>query len=245
MIAKPTAKDWADLAKLPDWSGLWFPDVRDQTQRIETDRPPWTPKAAANAAQQTAEEIAGRPRLPFVNCLPMGMPSWMLINHNPMEVLFTPGRVTLLGESDGSRLRRIYTDGRQHPDDPDLTFHGHSIGRWEGEALVVDTVGVLPEVTLAVSEAVAVPLNGDMHVVERIALKAPDLLVDELTIEAPAILTRPWKTQRIFHRERRRAYDIVEGSCLQGNFTEGRDKDGNAVFIPLDMKNGNASARHD
>ena len=64
-----------------------------------------------------AEEKAGRPPPIFVNCLPEAMPSWMLVTHNAMEILFTPGRVTMLGESDGNRLRRIYTDGRGHPND--------------------------------------------------------------------------------------------------------------------------------
>ena len=41
---------------------------------------------------------------------------------------------TMLGEGDGNRMRRIYTDGRPHPSDPDLTIHGHSIGRWDGDA---------------------------------------------------------------------------------------------------------------
>ena len=61
-----------------------------------------------------AEEKAGRPPPIFVNCLPEAMPSWMLVTHNAMEFLFTPGRVTILGEFDGNRLRRIYTDGRGH-----------------------------------------------------------------------------------------------------------------------------------
>ena len=60
----------------------------------------------------------------------------------------------MLGESDGNRLRRIYTDGRSHPETPDPSFHGHSIGHWEGDTLVVDTVDILPQAPLAISEAV-------------------------------------------------------------------------------------------
>jgi hypothetical protein len=168
----------------------------------------------------------------FVNCLPEGMPTWMLISHNAMEILFTPGRVTLLGESDGNRLRRIYTDGRGHPDDPDPTFHGHSIGHWEGDTLVVDTVGVAPEAYLAIGEAVGLPNNGDLHVVERIHLSAPDTLADELEITAPKILTGPWKTTRLFQRHRARKFDIVEGVCRQGDFRSAQDKQGNAILVP-------------
>src|SRR4249920_2286723 len=150
--------------------------------------PPWNEKAAARIKFQLAEEKAGRPPPLFVNCLPEAMPAWMLVTHNAMEILFTPGRVTMLGESDGNRLRRIYTDGRPHPEDPDPTFHGHSIGHWEGDTLVVDTVGVIPQAYIAISEAVGVPNNGGLHVVERLHLAGAEVLVDELAITAPNVL---------------------------------------------------------
>ncbi len=235
----PTAQDWAALAKLPDWSGVWTPKISDQNRRIKADPMPWNPQAAKQVATMAADEAAGNPRGLFIDCLPEAMPSWMLITHNAMEILFTPGRVTLLGESDGNRLRRIYTDGRGHPVDPDPTFHGHSIGRWDGETLVVDTVGVLPQTFLAVSEAVGMPNNGDLHVIERIHLADSETLYDDLEIIAPRILTRPWKTTRIYFRQRARKYDIVEGVCLQGSFAERVDKNGNAVFVPVPQADGN------
>ena len=175
-----------------------MPLVRDQEAQVRTNPPPWTPKVSAQIIQMFAEEKAGHPRPLFVECLPEGMPSWMLITHNALEFLFTPGRVTVLGESDGNRLRRIYTDGRPHPYDPDPTFHGHSIGHWEGVTLVVDTVGILPQSYLAISEAVGAPNNGDMRVIERIHLQGTDFLHDDLEIIAPRIPTTPWKTTRIF-----------------------------------------------
>ncbi len=228
----PAAKDWADLARLPDWSGVWTPNISDQARREKADPVPWSPKAAAEVAALEAAERAGNPKGLFVNCLPESMPSWMLITHNAMEFLFTPGRVTILGEADGNRLRRIYTDGRAHPADPDLTFHGHSIGHWEGESLVVDTVGILPETYIAVSEAVGIPNDGDMHILERIHLAGPDKLQDDLEITAPRVLTRTWKTTRFLFRQRARKYDIVEGVCLQGNLSEGKDPAGDSVFVP-------------
>ncbi|HTS81716.1 MAG TPA: hypothetical protein VMH40_14040 [Myxococcaceae bacterium] len=237
--APPTAQDWAALAKLPDWSGNWTPFISDQNRRIQADPVPWRPEVAEQVAALVAEEHAGRPKGLFVDCLPEGMPSWMLISHNAMEFLFTPGRVTILGEMDGNRLRRIYTDGRPHPPDPDPTFHGHSIGRWEGQTLVVDTVGVLPESYLAVSEAVGIPNNGEMHVVERFHLVEKDVLRDDLEITAPRILTRIWKTTRIWFRQRARKYEIVEGVCLQGFYAERKDERGNAVFVPIPHADGN------
>src|SRR5262249_29468964 len=199
-IKPPTAKDWADLAKLPDWGGSWNPDQRQQGQEITKNPTPWTPKAAARIEEQEKLSKAGKPDNVFSNCLPEGMPSWMLISHNAFEVLFTPGRVTMLGESDGNRMRRIFTDGRKHLEDPDPTFFGESIGHWEGDTLVVDTVGVKPESFIAIAEDAGVPNNGDMHIVERMHLVAPDTFSDDMVITAPHVLTKPWSTSRIYYR---------------------------------------------
>ena len=98
---------------------------------------------------------------------------------------------------------------------------------------MVDTVHILPQVPLAVSEAVGVPNNGDVHVIERIHLADKDILHDDLEIIAPNILTKPWKTTRIFFRQRARKYDIVEGVCVQGDYAEKIDADGNHVFVPI------------
>jgi hypothetical protein len=228
--AQPSAGDWAALAKLPDLSGVWVPDVADQRRKERTERPPWTPAAQQQIEHLFAEDGAGRPKLILDNCLPHGMPSWMLITHNAMEILTTPGRITLLGEGDGNRIRRIYTDGRVHSEDPDLTIHGHSIGRWERDTLVVDTVGVIPQSYIALSEAVGIPNNGDMRIVERIRLTDADTLAVELTITAPKVLTQPWTTTRLYVRRRGVQFDIVEGQCVQGELVDAVDEHGNAIF---------------
>jgi hypothetical protein len=232
----------SDLTRLPDWSGAWVPDVADQVRQMASNPVPWTHAAAKQIAQQQVDEAAGRPHGLFLNCLPEGMPSWMLITHNPFEVLFTRGRVTLLGESDGNRLRRIYIDGPNHPADVDPTFHGHSIGHWEAQTLVVDTVGVLPEALIAISESVGLPNNGDLHVIERLHLTEAEVLYDDLTIIAPHVLTRSWTTTRIFKRYRGPGSEFTEGICRQGDFAEARDADGNAVFVLQNQDNGNPVA---
>jgi len=220
-------------ASLPDWSGIWVPDIEDQFAQIKSNPVPWNPAAAAEAQRLKAAEDAGHPKGLFANCLPEAMPSWMLVSHNALEILFTPGRVTMLGESDGNRLRRIYTDGRSHPPDPDPSFHGHSIGHWEGETLVVDTIGVFPQTYIAISEAVGIPNNGGLHVVEHIHLAGADVLLDELAITAPNVLTDTWKTTRRFMRQKGPNADILEGVCLQGSFAEQTDTRGDAVFVPV------------
>jgi hypothetical protein len=234
----PTAQDWQALARLPDWSGVWTPVISDQVAQEKSNPPPWKPQVAKKIEHMYAEQNAGRPFPIIDHCFPTGMPSWMLITHNAFEVLFTPGRVTILGEGDGNRMRRIYTDGRGHPDDPDPSFHGNSVGHWDKDTLVVDTIAVLPEVYLAVNEAVGVPNNGDMHVVERLHLQGPDTLVDDLEITANKALSKTWTTSRKYYRQRARKYDIVEGVCAQGSFIETVDKSGNSVFAPIKFHNG-------
>ncbi len=234
----PGAKDWQAISKLPDWSGVWTPVISDQVAQEKTNPPPWKPAIKKQIDRMYAEEEAGRPFPIIDHCFPTGMPSWMLITHNAFEILFTPGRVTILGEGDGNRLRRIYTDGRPHPADPDPSFHGHSIGHWENDTLVVDTVGLLPQAYLAVSEAVGVPNNGDMHITERLHLAAADTLADDLAISADKLLAKPWHTTRKYYRQRAQKYDIMEGVCTQGSFTDAVDKNGNAIFAPIKFHNG-------
>ena len=219
-------------AQTPDFSGVWLPDVEDQQRQESSNIPPWKPSIVPQIKHMIAEQDAGRPFLVLAHCLPHGMPGWMLISHNAFELLVTPGRITLLGEVDGNRMRRIYTDGRGHPEDPDLTMHGHSIGKWEGDTLVVDTIGILPQAYIAIDEAVGIPNNGNMHIVERFHLAKPNLLQDDLEIAAPKVLKATWKTSRFFRRYPDRHYEVTEGECVQEDLLPSKDAFGNDIFIP-------------
>ena len=234
---------YADIAKLPDLSGVWIPDVKGQTVQETTDVPPWRPEILPQIKRLNDEFKAGRPVLILAHCLPHGMPSWMLITHNAFEILLTPGRVTFLGEGDGNRMRRIYTDGRGHPEDPDPSLHGHSIGHWEKDVLVVDTIAISPQAFIAISEAVGIPNNGDMHIVEHIHLTAPNMLRDDLEITAPKILSAPWKTTRIYQRFPNRNFDIAEGECVQEDLMETTDQFGNSIYINQPKQNTDGSVR--
>jgi hypothetical protein len=214
-----------------DFDGVWIPDVKDQKRQEVQNVPPWKPEIVPQIQHMIDEEKAGRPFLVLSHCLPHGMPSWMLITHNAFEWLTTPGRVTLLGEVDGNRMRRIYTDGRSRPDDPDLTMHGYSIGHWDGDALVVDTTAIVPQAYVAISEAAGVPNNGDMRIAERFYLAKPNVLNDDLKITAPKVLTSPWKTTRIFRRYPERHYEVIEGECEQEDLIPGKDAYGNDIFV--------------
>lgn len=236
----PTRADWVALADLPDLSGVWSPGPLDKYGPGGAEAPQWLPAIAAQVERLKQLDAEGRPQNIYTNCLPEGLPSSITQTLNSIELLVTPGRVTILGEFDGNRLRRIWTDGRPHPADPDPTFSGHSIGRWDGRALVVDTVGFLPEVFIPLSQGVGFPNNGDMRVEERLTLTGPDTLRVDLIVHAPRVLAAPWHASRTFTRHRERSFDLIEASCRQGDFFEDTDARGNAVFVPIPKDAGGA-----
>jgi hypothetical protein len=230
----------AELKQLPDWSGLWTPLREEGKNPFGQGDPKWTPEAQTQIDALKAADKSGVPKNIYIDCLPEGMPSYVIMTLNAQEFLFTPGRVTILGEFDGNRLRRIYTDGRGHPPDPDPTFNGHSIGHWEGDVLVVDTVGLLPQNFLPLGQAVGLPNNGGMHIVEHIRPLGPDKLLFELDITAPKVLAETWHVTRTFTRLADRQAEIVEASCRQGDFIPGKDQSGNDIWLPIAHDQGGA-----
>ena len=219
-----TPADWRALSRLPDWTGgVWQIDWGSLFAPGGRPEPPaLTPEYAAKlktwqAAQKEGENVQNE----NANCLPPGVPQIMTMPY-PIEFLYTPGRVTIGIETD-SQVRRIYTDGRKHPDDPDLTFNGDSIGHWEGNVLVIDTVGLEPHISIAPG----VGHSDKVHIVERIRQISPDRLEIATTIEDPAVLTRPWTVAHQFIRHR--DWTIQEYVCEQNNHDSADDK-GRAGF---------------
>jgi hypothetical protein len=96
---------------------------------------------------------------------------------------------------------------------------------------VIDTAAIVPQAYVAISEAVGIPNNGDMHVIERLRLAAPNVLHDDMEITAPKVLTATWKTTRIFRRYPERHYEITEGECEQEDLLPGKDPFGNDIYV--------------
>jgi len=203
----PTAADWAAVAKLPDFTGVWevSPGSRGAAA-APAPRPALTP---AYEAKRKAFLAAPPEDSEAANCLPAGMPGIMGQPY-PMEFLLTPGKVTIVIEA-YTQVRHIYTDGRPLPADPDLEFHGTSIGRWEGDTLVVETVGFSPLTQLERG----VPHSDKMKIVERFRLTAPDTMNIETTITDPEVLTAPYTSSRNLSRHRN--WTIAEYICEENN----------------------------
>src|SRR5581483_11507581 len=123
------------IAKLPDWSGVWELDWQGGGGGRNAAPPKLTPEYAARAEKYREEQKHGEhQQTDTANCVPPGMPQIMTQPY-PVEFLFTPGKVTVAIEA-YSQMRRIFTDGRKLPEDPDPSFQGYSVGHWEGDTLV-------------------------------------------------------------------------------------------------------------
>src|SRR6185369_14211594 len=132
--------------------------------------PALTPEYAAKQQAEAQARQANRAEdNETANCLPPGLPGIMGQPY-PIEILMTPGKVTIVIEA-YTQVRHIYTDGRALPDDPDATFFGTSVGRWEGNTLIVDTVGFAQ-----VPRGISFPYSDKMKIVERFQLADPDTL---------------------------------------------------------------------
>jgi hypothetical protein len=212
--AEPAKAAQAAPAALPDWGGVWNPRERNlfdasalpSAQRNVSSNPlalfdasylreypPYRPEWETRYVTTLTNTQKGVGSDPTAGCLPPGFPRIMGTPY-PVEFIVQPRQVTILFEA-SSQTRRIFTDGRPHPADLDLSFNGHSIGHWEGDTLVVDTVGLRGDTVFDVSGA---PHSDSMHVTEHIRRTAPDSIEDRILVEDPKALTKPWPVLRTY-----------------------------------------------
>ena len=164
------------------------------------------------------------------NCLPPGMPGIMNQPY-PMEFLLTPGKVTIVIEA-YTQVRHIYTDGRPLPEDPDPKFFGTSIGHWEGDTLVAETVGFSDHV----QHARGVPHSEKMKIVERFRLTDPNTMTIETTISDPVVLTAPYTSSSTLRRHRE--WTVAEYICEENNrnYVDQTGKAGINLSVPAGSK---------
>ena len=225
LCAGATSTRAFDESKYPDWSGEWRlgpPTKWDPSKPPgRGQEAPLTPEYQAIFEANLADQAAGGQGTdPTYICIPDGMPRAMNVVF-PMEVVVTPKTTYIMIEY-LSMLRRIYTDGRDWPKDPEPAFMGYSIGKWvdEGGAgrynlLEVETRNMKGPRAFDPS---GIPLHSDNQTVvkERIYLdKAnPDILHDEITTIDHA-LTRPWTVMKNYRRSRNPHW--VEAVCMEAN----------------------------
>jgi hypothetical protein len=208
VVAQTVAFAQQPSTTIPDITGSW-----ERARDASIPPQPAPPLKAQylkdwQAQQQAAREASakGQPIAErVVLCLPDGMPG-MMAGPFPMEVLQSKGQVTIIQEA-YTQVRRILLDRQQKPvDEVEPGFYGHTVGRWDAGTLVAETVGVREDIRYQ-----NVPHSKDMRIKERISLGANGLLRDEITIEDPAMLEKPWTFT--FGFRRMQDYQLLEYIC--------------------------------
>ena len=182
------------FSRLPDWSGMWVADgfdadVSGHTQNGDKEflalhfaqHPPYN--AAWEADYQ--KRLTGVGKVAAKGCV-IDFPATME-SPQPFDLIVTPEE-TVYTSGDGT-FRHIYTDGRGHPVDLWPTITGHSIGHWEGQTLVVDTIARSPGPDRFLGLAV---YSEKARFSERIRMTGKDALEDRMTIDDPVAFTHPW-----------------------------------------------------
>jgi hypothetical protein len=212
LLTQNAAESAAGKARMvgptPDLSGVWSGYGAPFTVKEVPLLQPWA-EAKLKAAKQGTVEFD-----PTLRCFPPGVPR-ILTYGLPMEIIQTPGRVLEFFEYDHF-VRQIYTDGREHSKDLAGTWMGDSIGRWEGDTLVVDTTG-FNDKTLV--DKIGHPHSDALHVVERIRRVDHNTLVIDITIDDPKAYTKPWGGRLSF--QLKPGWNILELVCEDNvNFNE-------------------------
>jgi len=146
---------------------------------------------------------------PVYQCYPPGLPR-VYFHPFPMEIIQLPGRVLMMFEYHHQN-RRIYTDGRGHRDDLPPLWLGDSIGHWEGDTLVIESVNFNDATWL---DRRGLPHSDQLKVTERIRRTGPDRLQIDITIEDPVAYPEPWTGQRVYERV---DWEIEEFACMERN----------------------------
>jgi hypothetical protein len=188
----------------PDLSGVWVLSPQTEASAysnfaLSKEDPPMT--AWAEEKYKAAKPVFGPNKKsaqdsndPVYGCFPPGLPR-IYLQGRPMEILQLSEEVIISYQYD-RLVRHIYTDGRPHDDfiDPPL-WMGDSIGKWEGDTLVVDVIGFNDKTWL---DRMGHPHSDALHVVERFRRPAHGILLDNIMIEDARAYTKPWSVQLQF-----------------------------------------------
>jgi hypothetical protein len=188
-----------------DDSGLFSKYLISVLADYPPNESPLLPAAAAIFQQREKADSAD---LPYSKCFPAGVPLSATLPF-PFKIVQTPGLTLILHESDSS-IRQVYTDGRKHTPDAQPTWNGYSVGRWEGDALVVETTGFSDAGWL---DATGTPHSLELRTVERFRRKDFGHLEVQVTLDDPRTFSKPARMQYTAHLLA--DSDIQENVCLE------------------------------
>jgi hypothetical protein len=197
----------ADLSRLSGWSGIWIAEhLQSEINGREPEGvPPWPDYAMKLVGLAAPWNDAGWARMAAAIRIGVAgtqvQSGWgypmMMSSPAPFQIVISPDQTVITSQY--REIRYIYTDGRSHPPEDERwpTNWGDSIGCWEGDTLVIDTVSVAysPEFNYF-----APPLSDQARFVERMRLTAPDRLESDVTITDPQYLEAPWHVHMVYVR---------------------------------------------
>jgi len=212
-----------DVARMPngkpDFSGVWdHPRVLDVTRDGNA-----CGGGTRGCSQKGSGELSFTPegtkrwqgtRIDYTAyCLPWGYTRAGQVEY-PIEIMQKPDRLAFLFESNNI-FHVVFTDGRDHPKDLEPNWLGHSVGKWEGDTLVIDTTGFNGKTYIDTAEH---PSSDALHVVERVSYMDAQHLSYEVTWEDPKMYTKPIKNTRVFARMKP-GQELMEYWCMENNKT--------------------------
>jgi hypothetical protein len=204
---KPATTKKQTAAARPDLSGVWANITVPTPVTNAVPSPTFSPEGPSFQPWAQEKWEANRNDNPgqtntngrverdpsVVSCFPTGMPR-LMTEVFPFEIIQVRDRVLILFEKDYA-VSHIWTDGRKLPDDPDLTYMGYSVGRWDGNTLVADTIG-MKDITWL--DRLGHPHSDALHIVARMRRVTQDRLQIDWTFEDPKAFTKPWTGRTIY-----------------------------------------------
>jgi hypothetical protein len=209
----------------PDFTGVWAgPGFTHQEGPNDTD----TPQLRNFDPAKMPPFISGGEALfyrhrtgdlkiddPIALCLPYGFTSQILVPY-AQEWIQAPGWMVVRHEFQNNFSRAIPLDGRPHPKDVELTWGGQSVGHWEGDTLVIDTVGIKAWPLGAHGHPTGSIWHSDaIHVIEKLKYVSVRVVSYEVTIDDPKIWIRPWSEE--FHMVRHPTWNLLEYVCAEND----------------------------
>jgi len=192
----------------PDLSGIWRVADGRLLGNLAANEPggaPFQPWAAAIYKERQDNLAKDRPS---GRCLPHGVPDAMMVRSGPFKIAQTPGVVFILYE-EFNHYRQVFTDGRGLPKITNPAWFGYSVGKWEGDVFVADTIGFNDQSWL---DDPGHPHTEAMRVTEKFTRRDFGHLEIQITIDDPKTYTRPWTVSARF--------DLVPDSELIENICE-------------------------
>ena len=218
-------------AQAHDLSGVWMKDRPSATAlqywvyTFNLEEPPMTAwgeeqyKAAKPSSGTHPYPLAETNDPVYKGCVPPGVPR-IFLQPTPMQIFQTRGEILMIFEYDSMR-RQIFIDGRAHDTNLGPSWMGDSIGHWEEDTLVVDTVNFNDKTWL---DRIGHPHSEALHLTERIRRVSRDHLLDDITIVDPQAYTKPWTTRLDFRLQP--TWTLAERFCEEdANFLEMEKKE--------------------